>query len=103
AFFFVPFYSVMTMIYWHFNYSSHRPTEIGFEILDLNHNLYYKIANFMSAGTYFHKTHHERPSIFNPSKAPVSGRVISYENPSKAEQPKTGSKSPLCPPPELSL
>lgn len=67
ATFFAPFYISMTIIYWHFNYSSHRPSPTGPQILDLNHGLYFKVANFLSAGTYFHKTHHEKPYLFNPS------------------------------------
>ena len=64
---YVPFKIANTMIYGDFNYRTHRPTANGsYEILNLNHNVWYKLLNAISFGSYFHKNHHRNPSIFNP-------------------------------------
>lgn len=53
----------------HINYVCHRDHADGsVEIVNLNHNLYYKFANFITFGGYFHKNHHIRLSAFNPAK-----------------------------------
>ncbi|HEY0963815.1 MAG TPA: fatty acid desaturase [Pseudomonadales bacterium] len=53
--------------YIHFNYYTHQPNENGdMEVLNLNHNLYYKFMNATMAGIYFHKNHHRKASLFDP-------------------------------------
>jgi fatty acid desaturase len=53
--------------YVHFNYYTHQPNEKGdIEILNLNHNLYYRLMNATMAGIYFHRNHHKKASLFNP-------------------------------------
>ncbi len=53
----------------HINYVCHRENEDGsVEIVNLNHNLYYKFANFITFGGYYHKNHHLRLNVFNPMK-----------------------------------
>lgn len=55
--------------YVHFNYYTHRPNARGeIEILNLDHNLYYKVMNATMAGAYFHKNHHRKASLFDPRK-----------------------------------
>lgn len=53
----------------HINYVCHRENEDGsVEIVNLNNNLYYRFANFITFGGYFHKNHHLRLNVFNPAK-----------------------------------
>lgn len=68
ACFFAPFYVLLTVVYWHFNYATHRPTANGVAILNLDHNAYYRVTNFLFAGCYFHKNHHEQPNRFDASR-----------------------------------
>jgi fatty acid desaturase len=77
AFFFAPFYVFLTLIYWHFNYATHRPTADGMEILDLNQGLYYRIINTLFAGCYYHRTHHAKPHLFDASRAALPARPAS--------------------------
>ncbi len=66
-FFYVPFKIANALIYIDFNYRTHRPNKEGvFEVLNLNHNFWYKLLNLISFGSYFHKNHHKNPSLFNP-------------------------------------
>jgi stearoyl-CoA desaturase (delta-9 desaturase) len=67
---FLPSYITNVLFFAHFNYFTHRPTAGGaVEILNLNHNLYYRIVNKVFFGVYFHKNHHEHPGLFNPARA----------------------------------
>ena len=50
-----------------FNYATHIYTPEGIQIVNLDHGLY-KIVNFLAFGLYYHKNHHLRPDLFNPSK-----------------------------------
>ncbi len=69
----VPAYAVLTLLYWHFNYSTHQPNEAGvIEIRNVEHNAYYRFVNRYFAGFYFHRTHHEKPYLFNPAKEPAA-------------------------------
>ena len=53
--------------YIHFNYFTHQPNANGdMEVLNLNHNLYYKLMNATMAGIYYHKNHHRKASLFDP-------------------------------------
>ncbi|MCB1121571.1 MAG: fatty acid desaturase [Verrucomicrobiae bacterium] len=55
--------------YAHFNYFTHRPAADGkMEILNLDHNWYYKLVNATMAGVYYHKNHHFKPILFDPRK-----------------------------------
>lgn len=68
-FFFIPSYIFNNFIFPHLNYYTHRPyknEQEKFEILNLNHNLYYKVANAIFFGIYYHKNHHLDSSFFNP-------------------------------------
>ncbi|EQC43732.1 fatty acid desaturase [Bacteriovorax sp. Seq25_V] len=51
----------------HINYVCHQDHEDGsVEIFNLNHNLYYKVANFITIGGYYHKSHHLNQNLFDP-------------------------------------
>lgn len=53
----------------HINYVCHRDLENGeVEIVNLNHNFYYKFANLITFGGYFHKNHHLKMGLFNPMR-----------------------------------
>lgn len=70
CFFYIPAYAAVFFFFTHFNYITHRPRNDGsVEILDIDDGLYYKIMNRIAAGTYFHKTHHLKPKVFDPRRA----------------------------------
>lgn len=69
--FYIAFYLVCVAsniaILAHINYYCHREDEQGtVEVLNLNHNLYYKVANFVTSGGYFHKNHHMNVNLIDP-------------------------------------
>lgn len=65
--FYAPSFLTIVAVFAHINYVCHRDHEDGsVEIYNLNHNLYYKIANFFTMGGYFHKNHHINMKVFNP-------------------------------------
>lgn len=67
---YVPFKVANTLIYGDFNYRTHRPTgDGGYEVLNLNHTIWYKLLNAISFGSYFHKNHHRNANVFNPRYA----------------------------------
>lgn len=66
--FYLPSFVTVALVNAHFNYATHRPREDGtVEILNLNHNFLYHFLNFCGHGFYFHKNHHLKPWLFNPS------------------------------------
>lgn len=65
--FYVPSYIANHMLYVDINYTAHPKDENGqTAAANLNHTLYYKIANFFWFGIYFHGNHHRKPLLFNP-------------------------------------
>jgi len=51
----------------HINFACHRNREDGaVEIVNLTDSLYYRVANAVTTGGYFHKNHHLRPELFDP-------------------------------------
>ncbi|WP_162301992.1 fatty acid desaturase [Croceibacterium ferulae] len=75
VFFYVPFKIANTMIYGDFNYRTHRPNgRGGYEVLNLNHNIWFKLLNAISIGSYYHKNHHRCPKAFNPRHVIDDGR-----------------------------
>lgn len=66
-FFYVPGFLSTVAIFAHINYVCHRDSDDGsVEVVNLNHNAYYRFANFITHGGYFHKNHHINPSLFDP-------------------------------------
>ncbi len=65
--FYLPGFLTIVSIFAHINYVCHRDLEDGsVEVVNLNHNLYFKIANFFTIGGYFHKSHHLNMKAFDP-------------------------------------
>jgi fatty-acid desaturase len=68
-FFYIPGYLSNIIIFAHINYICHKELDDGtIEIMNYNHNLYYRFANMMTFGGYFHKNHHINPRMFDPRK-----------------------------------
>ncbi len=73
--FFIPAYITNLVVFAHINWASHQTLPDGeVVIVNLNHNLYYKMVNLIGAGAYFHLNHHLKPGLYNPStmEAPES-------------------------------
>lgn len=67
--FYVPSYIVNHLLFADINYTAHPANEEGVTAAaNLNHNLYFKLANFFWCGIYFHGNHHRKPLLFNPRK-----------------------------------
>lgn len=73
VFFFVPSYITNHLLYAHINYRAHPADPLTGETapVNLNHNLYYKLANLCWFGIYFHGNHHRKPLLFNPRYMPA--------------------------------
>lgn len=66
--FYIPAYLTNVIVFAHINFATHKTLPTGeVEIVNLNHNLYYKMVNFIGSGAYFHKNHHTNPNLYNPS------------------------------------
>lgn len=65
--FYLPGFFTIVTIFAHINYVCHRDHEDGtVEVVNLNHNFYFKVANFFTIGGYFHKNHHLNMKAFDP-------------------------------------
>src|SRR5688572_20838453 len=74
--FFLPFLLFHLLFYAHFNYFTHRPLGEGqYEILNVDHGLY-KLHNRLFLSPFFHKTHHLKPFLVNPGRAPMPRKVL---------------------------
>lgn len=80
---------VVNMLWYvHFNYYTHRPTDSGeMEVLNLDHNLYYRLMNATMAGVYYHKNHHMKASLFDPRNLDKNQdkQLISYSYPQSVD------------------
>jgi fatty acid desaturase len=68
---YVPSYFFFHLIGVVLNYYTHIPSPKAdgtFEILNLNNTFFYKFMNFLFFGLFFHKNHHLKPGLFNPSR-----------------------------------
>lgn len=66
--FFLPAYVTNLVVFAHINWATHQTLPTGeVVIVNLNHNLYYRIVNLIGAGCYYHLNHHLRPGLYNPS------------------------------------
>ncbi len=75
-FFYVPSYVVNHLLFAHINYYAHPKEEDGSTRPgNLDHNAYYKIANALWCGIYYHGNHHRKPQLFNPKRMPVTRRT----------------------------
>ncbi|MCE2927943.1 MAG: fatty acid desaturase [Rickettsiales bacterium] len=73
VFFFMPSYITNHLLFIDINYSAHPadPKTGETRPANLNHTPYYKLANFLWSGIYFHGNHHRKPLLFNPRHMPA--------------------------------
>lgn len=66
--FYIPSLIVNHLLFAQINYFCHPLNEKTgeTEAANLNHNLYYKFANLIWCGIFFHGNHHRRATLFNP-------------------------------------
>lgn len=76
VFFYIPSYISNHLLFVDVNYTAHPkdPASGETKAANLNHNLYYKLANLMWFGIYFHGNHHRRPLLFNPRYMQITPR-----------------------------
>ena len=95
---YLPTYVLNIFVFAHINYATHVETDSGgSEVIDLDHNVYYKFVNLVSFGGYYHKNHHLNPGMINPSLKRSERKKLLTWSPSK------GSTPPLGRPPLWSL
>jgi stearoyl-CoA desaturase (delta-9 desaturase) len=84
--FFIPSYIANHLLYAHINYRAHPadPNTGETAPANLNHNLYYRLANAAWHGIYFHGNHHRKPLLFNPRYMESSVNQTSEEPLKKA-------------------
>lgn len=70
VFLYLPIYVLNIFVFAHINFAAHIVNREGnSEVINLNHNIYYKVVNVLSMGGYYHKSHHLKPQCLNPAKA----------------------------------
>lgn len=75
-FFYVPSYITNHLLFAHINYYAHPKDEAGMTAPgNLDHNLYYNLANALWFGIYYHGNHHRKPMLFNPKYMPAPRRA----------------------------
>jgi fatty acid desaturase len=87
VFFYVPSYIANHLLFAHINYFAHpKDTATGQTAPgNMNHTLYYKLANALWFGIYFHGNHHRKPLLFNPRHMAVGrARAVTQEPLDKA-------------------
>lgn len=86
VFFYIPSYIANHLLFVDINYSAHpKDAATGdTKAANLNHNWYYKIANAIWFGIYFHGNHHRKPALFNPRYMPAREPRVAEENVEKA-------------------
>lgn len=73
----------------HINFACHRNHADGsVEVVNLSGNLYYRVANFVTRGGYFHKNHHLRPGLFDPRDFDGDARPMFTLPPSRNTLPE---------------
>lgn len=76
VFAYLPIYAANIFVFAHINFKGHRERLDGSsEIINLNTNFYYKYINLVSFGGYFHKSHHLKPTAFNPAKVLIDENI----------------------------
>lgn len=64
----------------HINFACHRDHPDGsVEVVDLEHGLYYRLANAVTAGGYFHRSHHAAPGLLDPRTRRVTTPMFTVE------------------------
>ena len=74
--FYVPSILSNVAILAHINFACHRDREDGtVQIVNLDHNLYYRLANAVTSGGYYHEAHHLHPGLRDPRSAARDAEV----------------------------
>ncbi len=69
VFAYLPAYITNVLVFAHINYATHETQADGtVKIINLNRTWFHKLVNVVGSGVYFHKNHHERPNLYNPSR-----------------------------------
>jgi fatty acid desaturase len=76
VFFYIPSYVANHLLFVGVNYTAHPkdPATGQSKAANLDHTLYFKLANFFWCGIYYHANHHRKPQYFNPKYMPESPR-----------------------------
>jgi fatty acid desaturase len=74
--FYIPSYIANHLLFVDINYTAHPKDPITGEskAANLDHNWYYKTANFLWCGIYYHANHHRKPLLFNPKYMVIQPR-----------------------------
>lgn len=99
---YLPIYAANIFVFAHINFAAHRErSDTSSEIINLNHNLYYKFINLVSFGGYFHKSHHLKPTAFNPAKVVIDDSIDYITYTPKEDLTNNMIKMPSYPKPIL--
>lgn len=73
-FFYIPSYVGAYFLFAHLNYYGHPVDANTGEThpVNLDHGLYFRLANRCWVGIYYHLNHHKKPALFNPMRMPES-------------------------------
>lgn len=76
VFFWLPSYIANYLVFVDINYSAHPADPVTGETVaaNLNNTPYYKLANALWFGIYFHGNHHRKPMLFNPRYIPIRNK-----------------------------
>lgn len=81
---YIPGILTIVAVFAHINYNCHVEHEDeSVEIVNLNHNLYYKMANFFTINDYYHLNHHKNMNLFDPrfkTNMHTTNRLQAYIN-----------------------
>lgn len=79
--FYIPSLIANHLLFSHINYYAHpvNPETGETEASNMTSNLYYKLANLMWFGIYYHGNHHRKPTLFNPKYLTVTVKVPAEE------------------------
>lgn len=94
---YAPAYLTNVLVFAHINFATHKTNADGStEIINLNHNMWYKTVNFFGSGVYFHKNHHVRPNLYDPSTLVLAPFVVDQMAPrwrkNRTVMPRTTQK-----------
>lgn len=81
VFFYIPSYIANHLLYVSINYTAHPKDEATGQTAaaNLDNNLYYKVANALFFGIYYHANHHRKPMLFNPKHMVEAPRRVRAE------------------------
>ena len=80
-FFYIPSYVANHLLFVDINYTAHPKDDISGETAaaNLDNTLYYKLANALWCGIYYHANHHRKPLLFNPKHMVIARRERSTD------------------------